>query len=224
MSTLRMDPTLEIPRPIASGPHVEKYRRYRSVSKQLHDQIMSQPQFRRFADIGLTHLGMQHAKSRLEELPEYQLAIWFDYSQWEVREQGENLVELFCDSTFGHSHEERQILNGWLDAETNMFHITDVNAETGQLTIQELGDSSRQTTIIDLNLSMSLASCDQELIIFLRPVVVDDFVMSSGFTCMFPASRERALLKEWNKYSGGVRFSKIARMHEAEDGIRMLMR
>lgn len=223
MSTMHMDPKVELPRPIASGPHIDKYLRYRQISMQLNAKMMSEPGFDKLINMGAVHFGLQGPGSRIKDPNEQQLAALYDYSLWELRERGENWIQTYHELGLPHTPEEKQLLASCLRAEARLFHMTDFNPEMGQLTLRDVTEPTSAVTIIDRNLSNTLAIGQKQVIGFLRPVLLDDFGMTSGFMCLFPTSKERALVKEWNKFQGNVRFAKIVRMHETEGGIPMLL-
>lgn len=205
---------------MASESTIDKYLRYRALGKALHAKIVTHPAYGEFLVTATTHLGYRAVRGEIA-IDESEIAIVFDYAQYEILQRGKNFIQIYRDSTRGHSRQELEILEAWSVAQTGLYQIVDADVDDSQVTAQDLTNPDCQVVLTDIGLSLTYSQRlesghSTSNVVFLRPLFFKDFVMTSGFACPFPGSEERALLKLWDKYEGSTRFASIARHYKSK--------
>ncbi len=203
---------------MAPESQLDKYSRYRQIFKQLHFDMTRLPFYRPFFQTACLHLGYRDSKGHaLPPDNDGELGIVFDYAQNEVVIDGNNMLELSLDSFYKLTAEQIELLEAHLSGEPGLYRIVDAQPELGQLTFEDLTRSGHQVVLTDIMMSACYSRLARpEDFMFIRPVQLSDFAMTSGFNCTFGGDQERAVLKLWDKYQGSVRFSQIARHHQAK--------
>jgi hypothetical protein len=178
---------------IQETPLVKKYKKYRKIGQDLNNQVR---------EIGLKNEAFEEAthllgirKGRTIILAdEDDIAPVMDFALNDCRWQGKNAVERYQEEVGGKTAIERELLAGMLSAYTSLFRIESVRTAARTLTFTDLlAAESDPVTIIDIGLSETAAP---GFLMFFRLVPLADFNMSAGAAFIFPADRERYLLRQ----------------------------
>ncbi len=178
---------------IEDTPLVKKYKKYRQTGQKLHSQVHEIGLKDEAFEEATALLGIRKGKTIVLE-NENEVASVMDFALYDCRWQGKSAVERYQEEVGGKTAIERDLLTGILSAYTSLFRIESVRKAERTLTFTDLlADGSDPVQIIDVGFSETAVP---GLLIFFRLVPLAEFNMSAGAAFVFPANRERYLLRQ----------------------------
>lgn len=128
---------------------------------------------------------------------EDELSVLMDFALYEIPLKGKkNLVELYAEERGGANPVERELLAAMVEAQTGLFKVTQVLPDKCQIMMDNLIVPEASVVLTDINFSHTIRS---KLIIFLRPIRMAKFTISSGIAFIFPTELEGELVLRWRR-------------------------
>lgn len=167
------------------------YRRYRLAGKDLNQKIVES----QVGDAALTYgaetLGLGR-KRRLVLETEDDISVLMDYLFYEYWVNGQSLVNRYRETVGGQTPLEQELLAAMSGATTSLFRIEAAEPTTGVLYLTDLLTEGQSLTLMDINFSQT---AQPGMLLFIRPIRLPNFSMTSGFAFVFPGAEEERLLK-----------------------------
>ncbi len=117
-----------------------------------------------------------------------------DYVVYEYRRDGQNTVARYQAAIGGATPIERELLAAMAPATTSLFCIEGISRPARLIYLRDLIQEGRSLELTDIAFSQSLSS---GYVLFLRPIILSAFTMTSGFAFTFPEHLEADLLRRW---------------------------
>jgi hypothetical protein len=193
------------------NPLVKQYKEYRAIGKEFNQKILKEFTDNRSLQTVGRFLGIWHGKTLVLESEE-EMDFVMDFSLFEYEVQGKTFLQRYQERHTDLNPRERELLEATLSAYSSFFKITDANPANATLTFQDLFQSGREISLMDVNLSRTarqIAKFDQiNLLIFTRVIPLPDFNMTSGMFCVFPGNLETTLMKRYKIQKQRVKSNK----------------
>jgi hypothetical protein len=200
---------------------IKEYQRYRQVGRDLNHKIIRAFVDHAVIDRAARALGL--GKNRQLFLDdEDELDVLMDFSLYEVKQLKKTPIERYREEKGGSNQIEQELLNAMLAAQTGLFRVEDVLSEQYNVVLHSLVGSARRIILTDINFSQTMAT---GIVVFLRPIVLAHFTMTSGVTFGFPTDMEQELtrkwLKKWEETRSAVRYAQFFKLSKHR-GIDMM--
>jgi hypothetical protein len=173
----------------------EAYRCYRRAGKDLHHKIMEATLEGAAIDYVAEKLGLGKGR-RLILDTEDDLSVLMEFALYEYRSNGKNAIERYRGEIGGSGQIEAELLEAMVQASTSLFRVEGASWESYSLQLRDLIAESSPLTLVDINFSQTLAL---GLILFIRPIRLKDFSMTSGIGFIFPGNLEKYLQRQWQR-------------------------
>jgi hypothetical protein len=176
----------------SSLPNKKVYQHYRKVGKELNHKIIDSIQ----GDAALLHsalaLGMKGPGRQLILDSEDDMSVLMDYMLYEYRAKGKNAVERYQAEVGAANPVEEELLAAMVTSYTSLFKVVSVSRRTNSLHLSDLLNRDNNLNLMDINFSQN---CIPGLLLFIRPIILENFSMTSGIAFVFPGQEEQFLLK-----------------------------
>ncbi len=190
---------------------IKRYRRYRRVGMELNHKIIDALVDSEVIEIAARALGLGGNRQLVLD-SEDDLAVLMDFALYEIRRGGKSLVERYRQQYGGANHVERLLLDAMVRAQTGLFVVEGVEPSKYLIRLRGLVGEREEVGLTDINFSQTLRG---DVILFFRPVRVEEFTMTSGCVFAFWGRFEPKLLETWRKAKDPadrfVRFFKLSR-------------
>lgn len=194
-----------------------KYRHYRSVGFELNSKIFRTAVDKQILTRAAKSLNIKSEKAlRLED--EGNLAVLYDLSFYEVPKLGKSIVEHFYEANRDLNETENKLISAMIKTTAGLFRIEKVMPENDQIELQEITETKRNFILTDSGMSNSTLP---GMILFLRPLEIENIVMTSGVTFVFPQEMEDELVRKWKTLKPKDRFPGFFRLNRIK-GIPMM--
>jgi hypothetical protein len=174
-------------------PNKKAYQRYRKAGMELNHKIIDSI----LGDSGLLHsakaLGMKGPGRQLILDSADDMSVLMDYMLYEYRAKDRNAVERYQAEVGAANQIEAELLAAMVSSSTSLFKINSVSQRTASLHLSDLLNQANSLTLMDINFSQS---CVPGLLLFIRPIILENFSMTSGMAFVFPGQEEQFLLKQ----------------------------
>ena len=177
----------------SGASHIKEYQRYRALARKLADKIMKALVDKTILDDAGRALGLFNGDTLVFDREE-DISIMADFSIYEVRRHGKNMVQRYQEEIGGSNPTENDLLAGMVKAETGLFTVVRTMPTESQTIMRSLVGERREITLTDIGFSHTLLS---GLVVFVRPVETSKFTITSGIAFAFPHTMERELVLRW---------------------------
>ena len=190
------DKLLKSARRASSGgpPSVSVYRRYRVDGRALNHKIIDATLDKAATQFAARALGMMGRDNMMVFDSEDETSVLMDCALYEYKVRGKNAVERYQEEIGGETEIERELLAAMVASSTSLFRVESVSRKTYSLNLGDLVNEGRIITLMDINFSQHVKP---DYLLFLRPVTLENFSMTSGIAFIFPGHMEDELLKRW---------------------------
>jgi len=175
-------------------PSTSVYRRYRVDGKALNHKIMEATLDRAAIQHAARALGMMGRDNMVIFDSEDETSVLMDFALYEYKARGKNAVERYQEEIGGETEIERELLAAMVASSTSLFRVESVSRKTYSLSLGDLVNEDRTITLMDINFSQHVKP---NYLLFLRPITLENFSMTSGIAFIFPRHLESELLKRW---------------------------
>jgi hypothetical protein len=141
-------------------------------------------------------LGLKGPNNVLVFDTEDESSILMDCAFYEYRARGKNAVERYQEEIGGKTEIERELLAAMVISSTSLFRVESVSARTCSLILSDLVNADRAVTLMDINFSQYVKP---NHLLFIRPITLASFSMTSGVAFVFPGHLESKLLEPWRE-------------------------
>ena len=190
------------------SPTLKQYKRYRKAGTALNHKIIEALVDDKVIEKAARALNLGKNRQLVLDT-EDDLSVMMDYALHEIRKQKKNLVELYQEEYGGKNSVERKLLAARLKAKTGLFKVESVSIEHYSIDLRDLLDEDTIITLTDINFSQTMVD---GLVVFFRPVELDEFTMTSGIAFVFPEEMETELKKRWEKWEAIGSAKRYARL------------
>ena len=173
-------------------PNMKAYQRYRNAGMALNHKIIDSIPGDSALLGSAKALGMKGPGRQLILVSEDDMSVLMDYMLYEYRAKGKNAVERYQTEVGAANQMEEELLAAMLTSYTSLFKSGSVSERTTSLHLSDLLNQDNSLTLMDINFSRS---CVPGLLLFIRPIILDKFSMTSGMAFVFPSQEEQFLLK-----------------------------
>jgi hypothetical protein len=177
-------------------PSPSVYRRYRAEGQVLNHKILEAIPDRVAFQFTARALGMMGRGNTIIFDNEDETSVLMDCMLYEYKTQGKNAVERYQEEIGGETKIERELLAAMVASSTSLFRVGSISRETYSLTLCDLVNEGRTITLMDINFSQTVKS---NYLLFIRPIILENFGMTSGIAFTFPSSMESELVKRWTR-------------------------
>lgn len=174
------------------GPNV--YRRYRVDGRALNHKIIEATLSKSAIQFAAKTLGMMGRNDTVFFDNEDETSVLMDCALYEYKSRGKNAVQRYQEEIGGETNIERELLAAMVASSTSLFRIESVSKKTYSLRLVDLVNEGHTITLMDLNFSQNVKP---NYLLFIRPVTLENFSMTSGIAFIFPRHMESELLKRW---------------------------
>ena len=183
-------------RALTGGPSVKVYQRYRTDGMTLNHKIMDATLSEAAIQHGSRALGLEGRGRELILDSEDDLSVLMDYALYEYRVKGKNAVERYQEEIGGETQIERELLAAMVALSTSLFEVESVSTSTCIMRLSDLANEGRTINLMDINFSQRVTP---DWLLFIRPVTLENFSMTSGIALIFPRHLKEELLKRWHR-------------------------
>jgi len=174
---------------------LKEYKRYRKAGLELNHKIIDACVDGKVLGKAVPMLGLGK-KGLLVLDDEDELSVLMDFSLYEIRKGGKNLVMRYAEEIGGENEIERELLEAMTKAKTGLFKVRQILRDKSQIVLEDLIRQEEPTTLTDINFSKTLMN---NVILFFRPIRLAHFTMTSGIAFVFPPELEQGLVRSWKK-------------------------
>jgi hypothetical protein len=167
------------------------YRRYRQAGTDLNHKIVESQVNDAALTYGAETLGLGR-KRRLVLETEDDISVLMDYLFYEYWVNGQSLVERYRETVGGQTPVEQELLAAMSGATTSLFRIESVEPRARVLHLTDLLNAGQALTLMDINFSQT---AQPGILLFIRPIRLPRFNMTSGFAFVFNGEEEERLIK-----------------------------
>jgi hypothetical protein len=175
-------------------PSVREYRRYRTTGINLSHKIVETMRGKTALQRVSQALGMMGRDNILVFDSESEISVLMDYALYEYEKQGKNLVERYHEEIGGETPLEEELLAAMLNASTSLYQVKSISKRTHTLQLRDLIHEGHTLTLMDINFSKTITSAR---LLFIRPLTLENFSMTSGFALIFSEHLKPRLIKQW---------------------------
>ncbi len=179
----------------AENPGLATYQKYRKVGMALNQKVVEFGMDDAALFTASRVLGMKGAGRQLILDYKDEIAVLADYIVYEYRRDGQNTVARYQAAIGGANPIERELLAAMVPATASLFHIEGISRPARLIYLRDLIQEDRRLALTDIAFSQSLSS---SYVLFLRPLILPAFTMTSGFAFVFPEHLEADLLRRWH--------------------------
>jgi hypothetical protein len=176
------------------NPNLATYQEYRKVGMALNEKLVKFGMDNAALSAASRALGMKGAGRQLLLDHEGDISVLADYVVYEYRREGQNTVTRYQAAIGGANPIECELLAAMATATTSLFRIEGISRPARLIHLRDLVQEDRRLDLTDIAFSQSLSS---GYVLFLRPIILSAFTMTSGFAFSFPESLEADLLRRW---------------------------
>ena len=142
------------------------------------------------------HWIVQSGSKRFVYDSEDDLSVLMDYALYEYRVKGKNAVERYQEEIGGETQIERELLAAMVASSTSLFEVESVSTSTCIMRLSDLANEGRTINLMDINFSQRVTP---DWLLFIRPITLENFSMTSGIAFIFPRHLKEELLKRWHR-------------------------
>jgi hypothetical protein len=179
-------------------PSKKEYQRYRQTGRELNHKIIEATVDRETVDYAAKRLGLRKGRQLVLD-SEDDLSVLMDFALYEYRSEGKNAVERYHEEIEGSSSIEQELLEAMVTSSTSLFRVEAVSRETYSLRLCNLVSIGDEITLVDIGFSQSVVV---GFLLFLRPISLENYSMTSGVVFAFPGDMENDLVREWERFAG----------------------
>jgi len=183
-------------RALTGGPSVKVYQRYRTDGVTLNHKIMDATLSKAAIQYGSRALGLEGRGRELILDSEDDLSVLMDYALYEYRAKGKNAVERYQEEIGGETQIERELLAAMVTSSTSLFEVESVSTSTCTMRLNDLVNEGCTINLMDINFSQRVTP---DWLLFIRPITLENFSMTSGIAFIFPRHLQDELLKRWHR-------------------------
>jgi len=173
-------------------PNKKTYQHYRKVRKELNHKIMHSVSGGTAILHSAKALGMKGPGRQVVLDSDDDTDVLMDYMFYEYRSGGKNAVERYQAEVGPENQIEEELLTTMVNSYTSLFKVVSVSKSTLSLQLSDLLNQDNSLTLMDIGFSQS---CVPGLVLFIRPITLTNFSMTSGIAFVFPGHEEQYLLK-----------------------------
>ncbi len=178
----------------AENPNLANYQEYRKIGTALNQKLFKFGMDNAALSAASRALGMKGAGRQLLFDHEGEISVLADYVVYEYRRDGQNTVTRYQAAIGGANPIECELLAAMAPATASLFHIEGISRPARLIYLLDLIQEDRRLELTDIAFSQSLSS---GYVLFLRPIILSAFAMTSGFAFTFPEHLEADLLRRW---------------------------
>ena len=178
---------------------IEKYQTYREAGKGLNRKAMEKCLDRRSMMKAAKLLGIEK-RGVLNFQNKEDMDILADFALNERLVKGKSAIQIYHETVGAENQIEADLLRSLLQARTSLFEIISVSEPDCMVVLEDLLNEHEGVALIDINLSETVIP---GYLLFLRPIEMDEFAMTSGAIFVFPKDAEQNLIFSYRKL--GVR-------------------
>jgi len=180
-----------------SNDLVRQYQHYRTVFRELNHKIIKTYFNRALIEKSARMLKLgQNNQLALDSVGD--LDVLMDFALYEIRQtDGKNFLERYAEENHGDDAIERNLLMAMLKARTGLFKVSKVLKNKRQMVCENLTLPEASAALTDINLAKTI---EEGLIVFMRPICMSKFTMTSGIAFVFPSTLEQELLHHWKRF------------------------
>lgn len=195
--------------PEKTASRIKKYKNFRSIGMELNSNIFKYAVETQITKRAASSLKMLSGKTIVVD-DEDQVNVLSECSIYEIPKLGKPIVGHFADQNSNLDENQTLLIAAMIKSQKGLFRVENTLPEENLLELQEVVGPKRKLFLTDIGMSMSLLS---GMIIFIRPIEIEDLVMTSGIGFVFPSEMEDELIKRWQKLKPTERFSNFFRLH-----------
>ena len=174
---------------------IEKYQTYREASKALNSKVMhtclDRPSMMKAAKLlGIERRGVLNIQN------EGEMDILADFALNERMVKGKSVMQIYHETEEPENLVEAELLESLLKARTSLFKVISVSETECTVVLEDLLNEREQMTIMDINLS---ATATPGFLLFLRPIELDEFSITSGAVFVFLEESEQNLIFSYRR-------------------------
>ena len=174
---------------------IEKYQTYREVGKALTQKVMEKCLDRVTMTKAAKLLGIEQ-RGVLNFQNEENIDILADFALNERLVKGKSVMHIYHETVGPKNPVEAELLRSFLQARTSLFEIISVSEPECTVVLEDLLNEREQLTLLDINLS---ATATPGYLLFLRPIELDEFSMTSGVAFVFREESEQNLIFSYRR-------------------------
>lgn len=184
---------------ISPSEHVDisTYRRYRRDGTTLNHKIIETMLDKTALQYGGRALGMGSGDSMLVFDSEGETSVLMDYALYEYRHKGKNAVERYWEKVGGETQVERELLAAMAASSTSLFRVEAISRQAYTIYFSDSVEG-RTINLMDVNFSQHVSP---GWLLFIRPITLESFSMTSGIAFVFQSGMEEYLLRYWRRPS-----------------------
>lgn len=180
----------------SDGPSIKVYQRYRSSGVELNHKIIDAILGEAALRYSSKALGLKGPDRQLILDSEDDLSVLMDYALYEYRVKGKNAVERYQEEIGGETQIERELLVAMVASSTSLFEVESVSLKTCVIHLNDLVNEGRTINLLDIHFSQRVTP---DWLLYIRPITLEDFSMTSGIGFIFPRYLKDDLLKRWHR-------------------------
>lgn len=180
----------------SDGPSIKVYQRYRTNGMKLNHKIMDATLSEAAIRYGSRALGLKGGGRQLILDSEDDLSVLMDYALYEYRVRGKNAVEQYQEEIGGETQIERELLVAMVASSTSLFEIESVSRRRCVIHLNDLINEGCTINLVDINFSQRVTP---DWLLFIRPITLENFSMTSGIAFIFPEHLRDELLQRWHR-------------------------
>jgi hypothetical protein len=194
-----------------TDPILKEYQRFRKTGRDLNHKIINACLNETILTKATTMLKLGQ-KGQLILDSEDDLSVLMDFALFEIHHKdGRNSVEQYAETKDGTNAIERELLTAMVQAQTGLYKVKRVLRDKHQIVLENVITPEAPTTLTDIGFSQTMIA---GLCIFLRPVSLSKFTMTSGVAFVFPSELQQELRAYWKHLeikSNAERYAKFFR-------------
>lgn len=189
---------------------IEKYKIFRSVGMELNSKIFASALEAQITKRAANSLNMLSGKTFIFD-EEFHVNVLSEASIYEIPRLGKPIVAHFAEQNSDLDENQALLISAMVKSQKGLFRVENTFPDEKLIELQEIVDSKRKLFLTDIGMSMSL-ECG--MILFLRPIEIEDIVMTSGINFVFPPEMEDELIKRWKKLKPTERYASFFRLQK----------
>jgi hypothetical protein len=172
---------------------IKKYRKCRNNAKELSQTILEKYTDGQSLRVVSQLMGIRHGKYLMLD-SEDEMDFLMDFSLFEYKLDGKSFLDRYKEENLELDEYESEIIDAKLLAYTSLFKIIESDPSSATVLLRDLFNELQEVKFLDVNLSQTSIP---GALMFTRIVPLQDFNMTSGMFCIFPANSEKYILKQY---------------------------
>ena len=182
---------------------VEKYKKYRKISKKLITKIINTGLDDNILKKSGKLLGILKNDTFIFDSEE-ETDVLMDFALNEYKIKDKNTIQIYQENIGGKNKIENEILDAFISSHTSLFEITSISKEENTLVLYDILNKRNNIKLIDFSFSKTAFP---GLILFFRIVPFKDFNITSGIAFIFQGNFRKELIRKYKSIKKRLKFS-----------------